>query len=116
MFTSVPPGRRTTHMPYLLVRQKCEDYKRWKPIFDEHGTTRQENGGHGGTLYRNADDPDEAVTLFKWDNLENARRYAQSEDLRDALQRAGVTVQPDVYFLEEVEKSDDRLDREVLSL
>ena len=103
-------------MPYLLVRQKFENYKRWKPIFDEHGAARQENGGQGGTLYRNADDPDEAVTLFKWDNLENARRYAQSEDLRDALQRAGVTVQPDVYFLEEVEKSDDRLDREVLSL
>ena len=91
-------------MPYLLVRQTFEDYKRWKPIFDEHGATRHVNGGQGGTLYRDVDDPHEAVILFEWDNLENARRYAQSEDLRDALQRAGVTDQPDVYFLEEVEK------------
>jgi hypothetical protein len=68
------PGRRTTQMPYLLVRQKFEDYKRWKPIFDEQGATRQQNGGQGGTLYRNADDPDEAVILFEWNNLENARR------------------------------------------
>ena len=36
-----------THMPYLLVRQKFEGYKRWKQIFDEHGATRQENGGQG---------------------------------------------------------------------
>jgi heme-degrading monooxygenase HmoA len=91
-------------MPYLLVRQEFEDYERWKQIFDEHGAARQENGGQGGTLYRNADDPDEAVILFEWDNLENARRYAQSVDLRDALQRAGVTDQPDIYSLEEVGK------------
>jgi hypothetical protein len=40
----------------------------------------------------------------EWDSLENARRFADAEDLREAMQRAGVTDEPDVYFLEEVER------------
>jgi len=43
------------------------------------------------------------VILIEWEDLENARMFAQSEDLRETMQRAGVTDQPDIYFLEEVE-------------
>jgi hypothetical protein len=44
---------------------------------------------------------DEAKVLFRI--IEKARQFAQSEDLRETMQRAGVADQPDVYFLEEVE-------------
>ena len=37
-------------------------------------------------------------------SLENARRFANAADLREAMQRAGVADQPHVYFLEEVEQ------------
>ena len=42
------------------------------------------------------------MILIEWEDLENARRFAQSEDLCETMQRAGVTDQPDIYFLEEV--------------
>ena len=90
-------------MPYLLVRHKVEDYERWKPGFDEHGTTREASGGKGGYLFRNVEDPNETVILLEWDDLENARRFAQSEDLRETMQRVGVVDHPDIYFLEKVE-------------
>jgi heme-degrading monooxygenase HmoA len=91
-------------MPYLLVRHKVEDFSRWKPIFDEHGATRKAGGSRGGRLFRSVEDPQEVVILFEWDDLDKARQFAQSEDLRQAMQRAGVTDRPDVYFLEEVER------------
>ena len=47
--------------------------------------------------------PNELVILFQWDDLEKAQQFAQSEDLRETMQRAGVADQPDIYFLEEVE-------------
>ena len=53
---------------------------------------------------RNANDPNELVILFEWDSLENARRFANADDLREAMQQAGVADQPDVYFLEEIER------------
>ena len=90
-------------MPYLLVRHKVADYAKWKPFFDQHGATRKANGSQGGRLLRNANDPNELVVLFEWDDLEKARQFAQSNDLREIMQRAGVVDQPDIYFLEEVE-------------
>jgi heme-degrading monooxygenase HmoA len=90
-------------MPYLLVRHKVQDYAKWKPLFDQDGATRQTNGSRGGQLFRNATDPNELVILFEWDDLEHARQFAQSEDLRQTMQRAGVADQPDIYFLEAVE-------------
>ena len=90
-------------MPYLLVRHKVADYAKWKPFFDQHGATRQASGSQGGRLLRNANDLNELVILFEWDDLEKARQFAQSNELREIMQRAGVVDQPDIYFLEEVE-------------
>jgi len=35
--------------------------------------------------------------------LEKARQFAQSDDLRETMQRLGVAEQPDIFLLEEVE-------------
>ena len=91
-------------MPYLLIRHKVTDYASWKPIFDEHGAARRANGSKGGQLLGSADDPNELVILFEWDDLEKARQFSQSQDLRDVMQRAGVADRPDVFFLDEVDK------------
>ncbi len=91
-------------MPYLLIRHRVENYETWKPVFDNHDATRGENGGKGGYLFRTAEDPNEIVLLLECEDLKKARRFALSEDLREAMQRAGVADRPDIYFLEELEK------------
>jgi len=91
-------------MPYLLIRHKVKDYAKWKPVFDEHGATRKKSGSKGGHLFRNADNPNELIVLFEWDDLKNARQLAQSEELKKAMERAGVSDKPDLFFLEEIEK------------
>ena len=91
-------------MPYLLVHHKVADYAQWRPIYDEHAATRKASGASGsasGRVFRRATDPNELVILLEWDDLEKARQFAQSEDLRQTMQRAGVVDQPDVYFLNE---------------
>ncbi len=87
-------------MPYLLVRSKIQDYAKWKPVFDEHAPTREAMGSKGGYVFRNADDPNELLVLLEVEDLSRARQFAQSDDLRQAMQRAGTTDQPDIYFLE----------------
>ncbi len=92
-------------MGYLLVRHKVADYAAWKPVYDEHGATREAGGSKGARLFRNASDPEELVILFEWDDLGKAREFAQADDLRQTMQRAGVTDHPDVYFLEAVDSA-----------
>jgi heme-degrading monooxygenase HmoA len=88
-------------MPYILVRHKVEDYAKWRPAYDEHGAARQASGCKGTHVFRNAEDHNEIVMLLEWDDLENARQLIQSEDLREAMQRSGVTDQPDIHFLDD---------------
>lgn len=91
-------------MQYVLIRHKVGDYAKWKVMFDEHGATRKASGSKGGRLFRNADDPNEVVVLFEWDDIEKARAFVQSEDLGQTMKRAGVLDKPDIYYLDEVEK------------
>lgn len=92
-------------MPYMLIRHKVKDYAKWKPVYDEHNATRKEAGSKGGRIFRKANDPDELIILFEWDSLDNAKKFAKSDDLKKRMQEAGVSDQPDIYFLEEIEQS-----------
>ncbi len=88
-------------MAFLLVRHNVKDYETWKPFFDEHSSTRAEEGSKGGKIFRSADDPNELFILLEWDNIENAKKFAQSEKTIEAVQKAGIVGNPDIYFLEE---------------
>jgi heme-degrading monooxygenase HmoA len=91
-------------MPSLLIRHKVKDYAAWKPVFDQYGTTRRANGSQGGRLFRSAADPNEVLVLLEWDGLDRARLFADSDDLREAMSRAGVTDRPDIWFLEDADR------------
>ncbi len=92
-------------MPYMLIRHKVKDYAKWKPVYDENAANRKVAGSKGARLFRKANDPDELVILFEWDSLDNAKKFAKSEDLKKSMEKAGVSDQPDIYFLEEIEQT-----------
>jgi quinol monooxygenase YgiN len=88
-------------MPSMLVRHHVQDYAKWRPGYDAHGPIRQAAGCTGTQVFRDSKDPNEIVLLLKWDNLTNARAFAQSPDLRDTMQRLGVEGQPDISYLDD---------------
>ena len=42
---------------------------------------------------------------MEWDSVENAKKFAGSDDLREKMQEVGVTDRPDMYFLNEDERT-----------
>ncbi len=58
----------------------------------------------GGLLFRNSDDPDEIVFLMEYSDLDKVRQFVDSQDLKDAMERAGVADMPDIYFLDEADR------------
>jgi heme-degrading monooxygenase HmoA len=44
------------------------------------------------------------TVLLEWEDLDKARAFASSDELREAMQRAGVTGPPSVSFLEEMDR------------
>lgn len=87
-------------MPYVMIHHKVADFAKWKPVFDEHGAARKAAGSKGGYLFQSADDPNDVIGLLEWDSIENARAFAASDDLREAMQRAGVVSEPTIVFMD----------------
>lgn len=94
-------------MPYLLIHHKVENFNKWKPKFDEHGEKRRAAGSKNYQIFHSADDANNLVLLFEWDNMENARAFAESDDLKQKMKEAGVIGEPDIYFLNEGEHSSE---------
>ena len=71
-------------MSYILVtRHKVEDYARWKSAFDGDTEMRKGAGEKSYQIFHTDDDPNNLAILFEWDNLDNARKFMQSEELRE---------------------------------
>ena len=85
---------------HLLVRHKVADFAKWKPVYDDHLSARQKAGLREVHLLRNIENPNEVVLLFSVEDPDKAKAFAASDDLRQAMQKAGVTDKPDIYFLE----------------
>jgi heme-degrading monooxygenase HmoA len=92
-------------MPFVLVRHRVKHFAKWKPVYDAHGATRQAGGSKGARLFRNIDKPKETVILLEWSDIDTARAFVKSKDLREAMKRAGVVDKPDICFLDEVEQA-----------
>ena len=88
-------------MMHMLIRHKVADFAKWKPVYDAHSPSRQKAGLKEEYLLRSADDPNEVILLFSAEDLDKAKAFTASDDLRQAMQKAGVRDKPDVYFLKD---------------
>jgi len=86
-------------MNYLLIRHKVADFAKWKPAYDAHGSVRANAGLKEERLLRSIENPNEVVLLFSAQDLDKAKQFASSDDLRQRMQQAGVTDKPDLWFL-----------------
>ncbi len=89
-------------MAQLFVQEKVEDYARWRQVYDSADSTRRKFGMTGEKVFQIASSPNELVVIIEWPTTDQARAYAQSSELKQAMQKAGVISQPEVLILEEL--------------
>ena len=86
-------------MAFILIRHKVRDFDTWKTGYDAHQPKRTEAGLTEKYLLRSADDTNEVVMLFEAADLNRAKAFAASADLREKMREVGVIDKPDIYFL-----------------
>jgi len=86
-------------MNHLFIRHKVADFSAWKAVYDSHADSRASAGLTELHLLTSIDNPNEVVILFSVADLNKAKAFAASDDLRAVMQKAGVIDKPDVYFL-----------------
>jgi antibiotic biosynthesis monooxygenase (ABM) superfamily enzyme len=88
-------------MASMLVQHKVKNFADWKKVYDSVAGMRASNGELSDQIYREAGDPNKLTLVFKWDSLANAQKWAQSPELKAAMEKAGVDGPPAIYFLNE---------------
>ena len=77
-----------------------QDYAAWRPVYDAHEAARTAAGLTNGRVFRSAEDPNDILILFDMADRRRAEEFAESDDLRTAMQRAGVVGQPEIRYAE----------------
>ena len=88
-------------MTTILVRHKVNDFAKWISSYNTLDSFHKSGGVKSSRIYKSSDNPNEVVVLTEFADVATARRFAQSEGLKSAMQNAGVADKPDIYFLDE---------------
>ena len=86
-------------MVSMLVQAKVKDFQSWKQVYDEAADLRSSFGGGSDQVFQDTNDPNTYFAIIDWDSQENAQKYAQSPELKAAMEKAGVVGPPTVHFL-----------------
>ncbi len=90
-------------MSVVIIRHKVKDFAAWKIAYDAHKPVRDKAGLAKSKVLRSAGDANEVVLIFDGADIGKTKEFMASADVQAAMQAAGVTDKPDVYFLDPVE-------------
>ena len=86
----------------VLVHHEVADYPAWKAVFDAALDYRHQHGERSCRIFHMAGNVNDLLLLFEWDNLDRARAFMTSDELKARMAAAGVKGQPRVEFLTEM--------------
>jgi heme-degrading monooxygenase HmoA len=76
-------------MAYVLIEHQVGDFEAFRRVYLDDAERRARRGSRGGVVYRVADDPGNVIVVLEWHTLEQAREFAGSLELDQALEWAG---------------------------
>jgi hypothetical protein len=95
-------------MAWTHVRHRVEDYPKWKEVFDSTTEYLRSNGRKGYRLLAIEGDPNHVLVMEEFETEDQARAFIESDYLREAMGRAGVSDEPDILVVELLEEGTDR--------
>jgi len=92
---------REAVMVRLFVRMNVADHETWRRVYDQFYGERVGLGAVGAAAFQLVDDPNDITVWHDFEAAEVARAFVSSDALRDAMQRAGVKGEPEIWFTTE---------------
>jgi hypothetical protein len=82
----------------MFVRHTVNDFNTWKAAYDAFEATRTELGAKGHDICQAIDNPNDVTAWHDFDTPNAAQAFANSPQLKEAMQSAGVTGTPTIWF------------------
>lgn len=85
-------------MATLMVRHKVKEFGAWKVAYEAFEETRKEMGVIKHGAYQSDADPNEVTAYHHFATMDEAKAFAGSAQLKEAMEGAGVVGAPDIWF------------------
>ena len=86
-------------MATIILNHKVEDYKKWRPVFDEDIRRRKESGMMNERVFRSADDPNNIYIIADVADPSITAKMMADPDLAARMKEGGVISKPSVTVL-----------------
>jgi heme-degrading monooxygenase HmoA len=77
-------------MVNVVLEHEIRNFEMLKQVYTDDAERRRRMGCIGGHIWRGVDDPNQVSVVLEWDTVENARRFATSFELEQAMHWASV--------------------------
>jgi hypothetical protein len=85
-------------MNYVMVHHRVQNYSRWIGEYEAHGPERTKAGLSEVRLMQGVEDENDVTLLFEAKDLDKAKAFVVSNNLKDAMKKAGVVGAPEVTY------------------
>jgi hypothetical protein len=89
-------------MATLFVRHTVSDYAAWRTVYDEFDARRRSMGVTSHGVYQLDGNPNDLTIYHEFDSIDAARAFASSSELREAMGRAGVQGEPQIWYTQRI--------------
>ena len=87
---------------FVLIIHEGEDFQKWKEGFDKAALIRKEAGEQSYQILVDNEDPNKVVHFSIWKNHDLAKRFFESNEVKEIRIELGVK-QPEFIYLNELE-------------
>ena len=81
-----------------FVRHEVTDYAAWRSVFDQSHGMQRKMGVSYTAVYQSTDNPNDITVVSDFKTEAKAKAFAASDELKAAMQSAGVKGVPQVWF------------------
>lgn len=83
----------------MVIHHKVADYAKWRPAYDAHKPMRDAAGLTFCEVRQPIGDASDVFVACNMTDVAKAKAFAASQDLKDAMAKAGVMGTPEIHFL-----------------
>ena len=99
-WTSSTEARRQ-YVTRMFIRHSVADYGAWRKVYDALDSERKPMGVTGAAVFRGTDDENDITVWHDFTTVDEAKAFAVWPRLKAAMDEAGVTNAPSIWFVNE---------------
>ena len=89
-------------MTIVFIRHTVANYQAWRKVYDGFAPVQKAKGVTAQAVYQGAENPNDITVTHDFATVEAAHAFVDSEELKSAMQNAGVAGAPTIWFTNKV--------------